>query len=98
MTYKDEIEDLKKALTTSPNNQYILQMLLKKMEQYPEYEEELEQYLRKAIQQNASDLTYKGKLINLYYRQGKYSTCLIIAEELGSLESFQANTQCHIAN
>lgn len=81
MSYKDEIEELKVALAASPDNKHLTKMLIKKMEQHKEYDLELEPILQNAIKQNSDDIVLKESLIRLYYRQGKHSTCIVIAEE-----------------
>ncbi len=97
MNHHKEIEELKQALAVSPDNQYLLNMLLNKMESYREYDEELEGLLQKALKTDVDNLTLKEKLINLYFRQDKRSVCIIIAEEIDQLDQLQSHTQCNIA-
>lgn len=97
MNHHNEIKELKQALAVSPNNQYLLNMLVNKMEKYVAYDEELEEVLQKALKQSPNSVPLKEKLINLYFRQDKLSICLIIAEELGDLSPLQSNTQSNIA-
>ena len=85
MTLKDEIEDLKKALDASPDNTFLLLMLIRKMEQAATYDDELDHYLHKAIKLDGRNKELKGLLMKLYFRQGKYSACLVIAEESGDV-------------
>ena len=97
MNHHNEIEELKQALSVSPDNQYLLNMLINKMEQYREYDEELEALIQKALKTTPNSVSLKEKLINLYFRQEKLSVCIIIAEELEELDQLQSHTQCNIA-
>lgn len=80
--YKEEIENIKQALQASPENEYLQKMLLDKMEPYPEYDTDREQLLQDLLRQAPNNYSLKGKLIRLYFRQEKYSTCIVIAEDL----------------
>lgn len=97
MNHHKEIEELKQALAVSPDNQYLLNMLLNKMESYREYDDELEGLLQKKLKTDVHNSTLKEKLINLYFRQDKRSVCIIIAEEIDQLDQLQSHTQCNIA-
>lgn len=82
MANQDEIEELKKALESSPENQYLRMMLIRKMIQIPGYEVEVEGHLQKALKKDPNNLELKEMLIDLYFQQNKLSTCIVIAEEI----------------
>lgn len=78
-----EIEELKKAYSASPDNKYILSMLIQKMRTVPDYYGELEGLLQQALANDPNNIDHKCTLIDVYFAQQKHSTCLIIGEELG---------------
>lgn len=90
MISKDEIEDLKKAFAQSPENQPLLMMLIRKMKLLPEYCKELEQYVQLAMKTQPDNPELKDALIRSYFAQDKYSTCIVIAEEMRDLISHEA--------
>ncbi len=92
-----EIEDLKQALAASPNNAYLRVMLIRKMQNYPEMAEELEQLVQQGLQSNPSSAELKGILIDQYFQQGKISTCIIIGEEIGDISQLPLDTQAKLA-
>ena len=97
MNHKEEIEELKKALAESPANEYLLKVLISKMENYSEYDEELEGLLQQALKKDPYSFDLKAKLIKLYFRQGKISTCIVIADEIKDLSVLDADTRGVIA-
>ena len=97
MNHKEEIEELKKALAASPTNEYLLKMLISKMENYSEYDGELEGLLQQALKKDPYSFDLKAKLIKLYFRQGKISTCIVIADEIKDLSVLDADTRGVIA-
>jgi len=97
MNHHDEIKELKQAFAISPDNQYLLNMLIGKMEKYAAYDEELEEVVQNALKRTPNNVGLKEKLINVYFRQNKLSICIIIAEEIGHLTQLQSNTQSNIA-
>jgi len=82
MANQEEIEELKKALESSPDNQYLRMMLIRKMIQIPGYEVEVEGHLQTALKKDPNNLELKEMLIDLYFQQDKLSTCIVIAEEI----------------
>ena len=82
MGNRKEIEELKVALEASPNNNYLRMMLIRKMQYFTEYNEELESHLQKAIRVNPKDIELKGILIKLYFSQEKISACIVVSENL----------------
>lgn len=82
MADQDDIEELKKALEASPDNQYLRMMLIRKMIQIPEFESEVESHLQKALKNDPKNLELKEMLIDIYFQQNKLSTCIVIAEEI----------------
>lgn len=96
MINKQEIEELKQALNASPNNEVIKSMLIKKMETFPEYHDELVQLLKESIKKNPNKTSFKESLIKVYFNQNKISACLIVAEGI-NIDEVKIETQAIIA-
>lgn len=79
-----EIRDLRQALAASPDNSYLRRLLINKLRGVSGHEEELERELNTLIRKEPHDLDLKEALIEVYFAQGKVSTCLIIFEEIGN--------------
>lgn len=77
-----ELNDLRQALSASPENVYIRRLLIEKLREVGGHESELEQELNKLIRKEPFAMDLKEYLIEVYFDQGKYSTCLIIFEEI----------------
>jgi SpoVK/Ycf46/Vps4 family AAA+-type ATPase len=86
MSKETEIKELRQALTAAPDNAYIRRLLINKLRGVAGYEAELEREINILIKSKSNDLDLKEALIEVYYAQGKNSTCLIIYEELGHPE------------
>lgn len=97
MAYQEEIEELKKALAASPENNYLRMMLIRKMQFFPAYESELEGLVQAALRSNPNNLEAKELLIGLYFKQEKISTCIVIAEELPNLALLKPETRAVLA-
>ncbi len=97
MTPREEIEQLREALDASPNNEVLRMMLIKKMQLHPEYQKELESELQLALKNNPHNLELKYLLIKSYYNQGKKSTCIVVAEEIGDNDKMPEDVQVIIA-
>jgi len=82
MNYQDEIEELKRALSASPENNYLRMMLIRKMKLYPEFDQELEALVHDGLQQQPANAELKEILMGIYFKQQKISACIIIGEEL----------------
>ena len=67
------------------------------MENYSEYDGELEGLLQQALKKDPYSFDLKAKLIKLYFRQGKISTCIVIADEIKDLSVLDADTRGVIA-
>jgi SpoVK/Ycf46/Vps4 family AAA+-type ATPase len=92
-----EIRDLREALAASPDNAFIRRLLINKLRGLPGHETELERELNLLIKKEPRDLDLKEALIEVYFAQGKNSTCLIIFEELGHPELISPETRILIA-
>lgn len=92
-----EIRDLREALAASPDNAFIRRLLINKLRGLAGYETELERELNLLIKKEPRDLDLKEALIEVYFTQGKNSTCLIIFEELGHPELISPETRILIA-
>jgi len=93
----DEIEELKKALAASPDNNFLRLMLIKKMQHLPAYEAELDQLLQEAMKLSPDNLELKGILISNYFKQEKLSACIVIAESIGDLTKLPLDIRSIIA-
>jgi len=72
-------------------------MLIRKMQHHPEYTEELEILVQEGLKGNPSSLELKGILIEIYFNQGKYSPCIVIAEEEGDPILFSKQVRAKLA-
>lgn len=97
MAEDKEIRDLREALAASPENTFIRRLLINKLRGVPGHEAELERELNLLIKKEPRDLDLKEALIEVYFSQGKNSTCLIIFEELGHPELISPETRILIA-
>ena len=94
---REEIEQLKQALSASPDNPVLINILIQKMQLFPEYDQEAEGLIQKALRLSPHDNSLKTALIKNYFRQGKYSACIVIAEEVGVRNIMDLDTQAIIA-
>jgi len=92
-----EIEELKNALSATPENDYLRMMLIRKMQLFPFYRTEMEALIQKALKTKPHNTELKSILIQSYFEQKKYSTCIIIAEEIGNISVLNLEVQAHIA-
>ena len=97
MQEDQELKDLREALAASPDNRFLRRMLINKLRGRAGYEAELEREINILIRAEPDDLVLKEALIEVYYAQGKFSTCLIIYEELGHAELLSPPTRLLIA-
>ena len=79
-----EIEQLKAALSASPENAVLRNMLIKKMEGFREYHAELESLIQEGIKYRPNNVELKEKLMKVFFDQDKISAAIIIGEELSS--------------
>ena len=97
MDKNQEIEELKNALSATPENDYLRMMLIRKMQLFPFYRTEMEALIQKALKTKPHNTELKSILIQSYFEQKKYSTCIIIAEEIGNISVLDLDVQAHIA-
>ena len=83
MTYSNEIaiEALRTAVSVSPENQALVQQLIKLLVELMRYEE-AEQVNREALQRHPGSVVLQLSLADVYFRQGKDSHALAIVETL----------------
>ena len=93
----NEIEELIKALDASPNNTYLRMMLLRKMESHASYDTQMEAIIQEGLSQGERTIELKELLAALYYRQGKRSACLVLADEIGHQTSLSYETRAMFA-
>ncbi|MBC6993420.1 AAA family ATPase [Neolewinella lacunae] len=84
MANEKEIQELRRALEASPENSYLRRLLINKLRGQAGHEAELERELNTLLRKEPHDLELKEALIEVYFAQGKFSTCLIIFEELSN--------------
>jgi len=97
MPNEQELRELRQALTQSPENGYLRRLLISKLRGQPGYEQELEEHLQILIRKEPQDIELKEILIEVYFAQKKYSTCLIIFEELGNHQLLSPPTRILLA-
>lgn len=77
-----EIEELKNAVSISPENGYLRMVLIRKIQHLPAYIEEYEVQINELLKYDPSHVGGKELLAELYLKKGKTSTTIIILEEL----------------
>lgn len=97
MGNKEEIEELKKALSASPENNYLRTMLIRKMQYLSEYKAELELHLQRALKENPHNTELKEILIQLFFDQGKISACIVVSEEINNLNLLRPEIRAIVA-
>jgi len=97
MATENELNELRRALEASPDNVYLRRLLINKLRGLAGHEQELEGLLNVLIRKEPRDLELKEALIEVYFAQKKYSTCLIIFEEIGNPEYISPETRLLVA-
>ena len=95
-----ELEELREALSASPENHYIRKLLIKKIKQIPEYRKEWEELVQDGLHYDSHNVYYKSELIQVYFHKERYSTCIVISEDLGlfdlTLEACTIIAKCYL--
>jgi SpoVK/Ycf46/Vps4 family AAA+-type ATPase len=97
MNSKNEIEALKKALVSSPENSTLRMLIIQKMRGQKDYLSEIEILLQNAMRENPFNLELKEILIETYFSQEKLSACIVIAEEIGDFKKLSKETRVILA-
>lgn len=97
MNKKEEIEELKKAYEASPENTYLRQLLIAKMQHSPDHQSELVVILQQALATDTQNIDLKEALLKCYFSLKKRSACLMIAEEIGNVSQLSFGVQAIIA-
>ncbi len=82
MYTQPELNELAEAIKLSPENVTLRFLLIKKLQFYPEYRQQLEDNLNALLQYSPQHSDAKEILAKLYFDKGKVSAAIIIAEEL----------------
>ena len=95
-----ELEELREALSASPENHYIRKLLIKKIKQIPEYRKEWEELVQDGLHYDSHNVYYKSELIQVYFHKERYSTCIVISEDLDlfdlTLEACTIIAKCYL--
>lgn len=97
MAQNTEIEALKQAISQSPENTYLRMLLIRKMQQYEVYREELESQINMLLQFDPNNNEAKELLAQIAYDKGRTSTCIIILEELDNQDVLSTNGKLTLA-
>jgi SpoVK/Ycf46/Vps4 family AAA+-type ATPase len=97
MAPNNEIEELKQAVSQSPENTYLRMLLIRKMQQYGEYKEELESQINMLLQYDPNNKDAKELLAQIAFDKGRTSTCIIILEELDNNDVLSTNGKLTLA-
>ena len=97
MAQNTEIEELKQAVAQSPENTYLRMLLIKKMQQYDTYKEELEGQVNMLLQSDPNNKEAKELLAKIAFDRGRTSTCIIILEELDNRDVLSTNGKLILA-
>ncbi len=92
-----ELNELAEALKLSPENTALRFMLIKKLQFYPEYKEQLESNINTLLQYSPNHSDAKEILAKVYFDKGKVSAAIIIAEELLGSNSLSLEGQVLLA-
>ena len=79
---KTELQELQQAVEMSPENTYLRFLLIKKMRLFPGMASELEYHCAELLRQEPQHIEAKKVLAEAYFKQKKYSACIVICEEL----------------
>jgi SpoVK/Ycf46/Vps4 family AAA+-type ATPase len=91
-----EIEQLKSALIDSPNNEFIRDLLINKIIEEGSVNNDYETLLKDSIQMIPSKNMYREKLIEYYFKQSKFSVCIMIYENIPFQENLNNKTKSMI--
>jgi len=97
MAQNTEIEELKQAVSQSPENNYLRMLLIRKMQQYDTYKEELEGQINLLLQYDPNNNEGKELLAQIAFEKGRTSTSIIILEELDSADILSNNGKLTLA-
>jgi len=97
MANNTEIEELKQAVSQSPENTFLRMLLIRKMQQYDSYNEELEGQVNALLQYDPSNKEGKEILAKIAFDKGRTSTCIIILEELDKQDVLGTNGKLLLA-
>jgi SpoVK/Ycf46/Vps4 family AAA+-type ATPase len=78
----EEIEDLKKAIESSPDNVYLRMLLVRKMRPFDQYLKEVEKHLEIVMDQEKQNKEAREMLVEVFFRQGKNSAAIVLGEDL----------------
>ena len=92
-----EIEELKNAVTHSPDNVYLRLMLIRKMQHLPFYKDEFEQQVNDLLKVDPGNIEGKELLAGIYLKKGKTSTAIIILEELDQSDELSVKGKVALA-
>ncbi len=90
---KQEIQDLTKALETSPENIYLRLVLIKKLRKSPEHVELLSFHLIELLKYDPNNIEGKNFLAQYYFQIGKLSACIVLGEELEAKDNLSIETK-----
>ncbi len=79
---KEEIDDLRKAVESSPENTYIRLLLIRALKGREGSEEEVVEQISELLKYDSQNKEAKNILAQHYYHTGKLSACIILGEEL----------------
>ncbi|MFT6336566.1 MAG: SpoVK/Ycf46/Vps4 family AAA+-type ATPase [Halioglobus sp.] len=97
MAQNTEIEELKQAVSQSPENTYLRMLLIRKMLQYDGYKDELESQINMLLQFDPNNKEAKELLAQIAFDKGRTSTCIIILEELDNKDVLSTNGKLILA-
>ena len=97
MAPNTEIEELKQAVSQSPENTYLRMLLIRKTQQYDRYKEELEGQINMLLQFDPNNKEAKELLAQIAFDKGRTSTCIIILEELDNKDVLSTSGKLTLA-
>lgn len=82
----EEIEQLKTALTASPNNDELRKVIIQRMSVIGGYSQELIEHAKDLLAREPNNLIIKGLLIIEYYKIENLSACVVLADTIPDLK------------
>ena len=97
MYHLNELNELEQAIQLSPDNVPIRLMLIRKLEPLTEYIENLEFHVKEILTRNAKHVEGRNLLARVYYTKENLSACIILCEELLTLDNLDSRNHLNLA-
>ncbi|MFM2393867.1 MAG: hypothetical protein RLZZ546_1849 [Bacteroidota bacterium] len=89
MNINEEIQELEDMLSENPDNSRLRKMIIKKMYESKGYWEQMEEHI-KYILKSENDIILSNLLLEVFYKNGKISPCIVLGDQLHSENNMTA--------